>query len=61
MTDDIVAAVKEKAVQREDGRLVLSCAEAFALADRLGVSIGRIGAACDEKGVKIAKCQLGCF
>lgn len=52
----LVAQVKGVA---KDGKL--SCAGAFALAEKLGVPIRKIGAAADEAGVKIARCQLGCF
>jgi len=39
----------------------LSCAEAFKLADELGVPVRKIGEACDADCIKIAGCQLGCF
>jgi len=39
----------------------LSCAEAFKLANELGVSVRKIGEACDAACIKIAGCQLGCF
>jgi len=39
----------------------LSCAEAFKLANELGVPIRKIGEACDAGCIKIAGCQLGCF
>ena len=54
--EEIEAAVKERA---KEGRL--ACREAFALAERLGVSPGRIGEAANGAGVKICGCQLGCF
>ncbi len=43
----------------EDGKL--SCAEAFRLANELSCSPKDIGSICNEKDIKINKCQLGCF
>lgn len=45
----------------EEGRLRLSCAQAFALAEKAGVSVSDFGKACDQEKIKIAHCQLGCF
>jgi len=53
---DIASAIKGAVV---DGRL--PCARAFELAKELDVPVSRIGKACDEMGVKITNCQLGCF
>jgi hypothetical protein len=39
----------------------LSCEEARALAEKLGVSYQEMGKACDELNVKLHACQLGCF
>lgn len=53
---ELVAKVKGAS---RDG--TLSCAAALELAAALGVPAGKVGAAADEAGVKIARCQLGCF
>lgn len=42
-----------------DGKL--SCAVAFKIARELKVSIRQVGETADKLGVRIAKCQLGCF
>jgi hypothetical protein len=39
----------------------LSCAEAFKVARDLEVPIAEVGRACNELGIKIVHCQLGCF
>jgi len=39
----------------------LPCAEAFKVARDLDVSLAEIGKACNELGIKVASCQLGCF
>lgn len=58
--EELAAAVLATA-REEDGVRVLPCAEAFALADRLALPVGEIGRVCNEHGVKIKRCQLGCF
>jgi molybdate transport system regulatory protein len=39
----------------------LGCAEAFKVARDLELTVGEVGKACDELGIKIKHCQLGCF
>lgn len=39
----------------------MTCAEAFALAEKYDVEITEIGHICNQNNVKICKCQLGCF
>jgi hypothetical protein len=40
---------------------VLACHDARALAEELGVEYALVGQACDEAGVKVRLCELGCF
>lgn len=60
MSDDIpeevIKAVKEAA---EDNRI--ACGTAHKIARDLGVPIPLVGRALDRLGIKITKCQLGCF
>ena len=42
-----------------DGKL--PCAVAFKIAKELKVSIRKVGETADKLGIRIAKCQLGCF
>ena len=39
----------------------LACAEAFKIARDLDVPLADLGRTCDELGIKMMKCQLGCF
>jgi len=39
----------------------LPCARAFQVAEEQGVPRARVGEACNRLGVKISRCQLGCF
>jgi hypothetical protein len=38
-----------------------ACKTLLAVANRLGVPPRRVGQACNEVGVKVRACQLGCF
>jgi len=39
----------------------IDCARAIALASELDVPVRQVGEVADELGVKIVRCQLGCF
>jgi hypothetical protein len=39
----------------------LPCPEAFKIAHDLELSLAEVGKTCDELGIKIIACQLGCF
>jgi len=39
----------------------ISCAEARELAAELQIELSRMGALCDQAGIKISACELGCF
>lgn len=58
--EEVVAAVKTAAVER-DGRTVLRCSDAFKLAEEHSVAVAVLGKICNENGIKIVQCQLGCF
>jgi hypothetical protein len=40
---------------------VLTCHDARALAEKLGVDYSVVGTACNDAGVKVRVCELGCF
>jgi len=52
--------VVDAAVPRGEKK-VISCAEAFKLSQEHGVSLKEIGDTCNEHGIKIIDCELGCF
>jgi len=54
--EEIKKALRETAT---DNRI--SCSQARKLAERLGVPPQMIGKVCDELGIKIYACELGCF
>jgi len=49
------------ACYEKGGKKRLDCAKAFELVEKHGVDAAKIGAVCNEEGIKIMKCQLGCF
>ncbi len=58
--EEVISAVKAGAVER-DGRVTLRCSDAFRIADALSSDLAEIGQICNENGIRIVQCQLGCF
>ena len=55
-----IQAIDEKLEEKsKEGRI--SCKAAQAIGDELGVPYQEVGARCQELGIKITACQLGCF
>lgn len=52
--------VQDTAVMRE-GKKTLSCAQAVKLSREHDISLKEIGETCNNLGIKIIECQLGCF
>ncbi len=61
MTQSEVIDKIRAAAQEVEGKSRLSCTAAFELKKQLGVSLKDIGSICDDEGIKIMNCQLGCF
>ncbi len=57
--EDLVVAVLER-VQESDGKKKLTCADAFELVREFQAEIIEVGRP-DSVGIRICKCQLGCF
>lgn len=58
--NSIIVELNEKTIISGDRRK-LPCATAFAIADKYGVGRREIGNMCNEEGITISACQLGCF
>jgi hypothetical protein len=58
--EELTKAVTNAAHRIKD-RPQLACAEAFRLAAQYGADPHQIGRICNENGIKIVGCQLGCF
>lgn len=59
-SEQLTEAVTKATVKR-DGRMTLSCADAFKLAEDLDAELSSIYVLCNEHDIKIVRCQLGCF
>ncbi|KUG05761.1 hypothetical protein ASZ90_016801 [hydrocarbon metagenome] len=57
MDDEKIRAAFEKEGITTD----IKCPEAFAIAEKYGVSKTEVARYCNTHGVKIRACQLGCF
>jgi hypothetical protein len=51
----------KQAVEQAATNGVLTCHDARALAEELEVEYSLVGQACNEVGVKVRVCELGCF
>lgn len=58
--EELTKAVKEHVVE-QDGRPILTCSQAFAIARQYAVEVGAVGQICNREKIKIVSCQLGCF
>lgn len=58
---ELKQAVEEAVKVMRGGERRLTCAQALALAERFGVEPERVGKICDAAGIKLRRCQLGCF
>ena len=54
--EQVKAEVEKAATEK-----VLTCHDARALAEKLGVDYSTVGQACNEAGIKVRICELGCF
>jgi len=52
--------ILEKVVMKE-GKHYIDCHIALAIADKLSITPIEVGKLCNEQGIKIQHCQLGCF
>jgi len=53
--------IVEAATFEEDEKRKLSCPQAFELAAKHKVELLDISRVCNREGIKLCKCQLGCF
>jgi hypothetical protein len=58
--EGITHRISEVTIER-NGKECLPCAAAFRLAEECEVGVRQIGKICQENGIKIVQCQLGCF
>ncbi|MCL6472297.1 MAG: hypothetical protein K6T91_05730 [Firmicutes bacterium] len=56
LTEDILKKIEEASKDKR-----LSCTAARKVGEELGIPLRQVGEACDELGIKIFACELGCF
>ena len=61
MGEEHLKSIVEESTFEEGGRRKLACAAAFKLAEKHGIGLLEISRICHASGIKICKCQLGCF
>ncbi len=52
--------LRERILFEAEG-LKLPCSKAFNIASEVSVPVAEVGKACNEIGIKVVGCQLGCF
>ncbi len=57
----LMEALARRCGRRPDGTPSLGCEEAFQLAAEFSVPAAEVGRLCNEHGIRIVHCQLGCF
>ncbi|MFA4877945.1 MAG: hypothetical protein WC586_11060 [Methanoregula sp.] len=55
-TDKIAHIFKEEGIEKQ-----ITCPQAFAIAEKHKIAKSEVSRYCNEHGVKIRACQLGCF
>ena len=61
MTREELVQVVRRASAMQGERLTLGCAEAFEVAAAHGVELLDVADVCNAHGIKLVRCQLGCF
>lgn len=61
MDKQITLETIEKYCKIQGDKKCLACSNAYKIAEELKVNISDIGKLCNENGIKIIGCQLGCF
>lgn len=56
----IIEMIKDR-IKEIDGKQKLSCIDAFEVAEKFNISKKEVGTICNNEGIKIYGCQLGCF
>ncbi len=60
-SDEGLVEVVRKAAREEAGKMKLACTDALKIAAQYEVKPIAVGQICNREGIKMCKCQLGCF
>jgi len=61
VTEDKMLEVIEGYCVIKNDKKKLACSDASRIAEELKISVPEVGKLCNENGIKIMSCQLGCF
>jgi len=61
ISEEMVFQELLKISEMRDEKNFVDCKKAMHLAEKLNVPTGMIGKVCNQNGIKIQHCQLGCF
>ncbi len=61
MDQDAMRALVLESATELDGRKTITCDRAFEIHRRHDIALRQIGRICNENGIRICECQLGCF
>ncbi|MCF7790569.1 MAG: hypothetical protein K9L78_00440 [Victivallales bacterium] len=59
-TNRLKSAIKE-GINEEEGKKYLTCGKAHQISKKQNITLKELGNYCNQNGIKIIKCQLGCF
>jgi len=51
----------EEHCKMKNDKKSIACSDATRIAEKLETSVSKVGKLCNENGIKIIGCQLGCF
>ncbi|MFC1551621.1 hypothetical protein ACFL6P_03540 [Candidatus Latescibacterota bacterium] len=46
---------------KDGDHIKLTCTGAFSIAEKFGIKPLEVGSICNDRNIKVCKCQLGCF
>ena len=61
MDKHIALEIIDRYCKIQHDKKCLACSDAYKIAEELKINVSDIGKLCNESGIKIIGCQLGCF
>lgn len=61
MEKNIILEIINSHCKIQQDKKCLACSDTYKIAEKLRINVSDIGKLCNENGIKIIGCQLGCF
>ena len=61
MNEELIKKELLSKANDKDGKLTIACATTMEIADKFSATPIEVGNICNQMGIKIKNCQLGCF